>query len=269
MKRLPLILIIALLAATAGLLFVPGSPLSRNGNPIPDGVPEAIVAEPVAKRDAALPGAQPDYEFGAASPDGIGKFFHGREISQVMGHPAIGWLERNEREREEAPSKAIEALELAPDAVIADLGAGSGYYAFRLAPKVPHGQVVAVDIQPEMIDFLAKRAKDTGVTNVTPHLGKVDDLTLPTASLDAALMVDAYHEFSHPAEMLASLFDALKPGGTIYLLEFRGEDDRVPIKPLHKITEAQARLELETAGFRFISNRRHLPWQHFMVFQRP
>ncbi len=208
------------------------------------------------------------YTQGPASVDGIGKFFHGREISKVMGHPAIGWLERGEREREEAPTKAIEALQLAPDAIIADIGAGSGYYAFRLAPKIPRGKVIAVDIQPEMLDFLKLRAAELGVTNVVPHLGKVDSVELPPASLDAVLMVDAYHEFSHPSEMLESLHRAVRPGGKIYLLEFRGEDPRVPIKPLHKMTEAQARLELESAGFRFVSNRRELPWQHFMVFER-
>ena len=129
-------------------------------------------------------------------------------------------------------------------------------------------KVIAVDIQPEMLRFLRKRAADTGVTNVVPHLGKTHDLQLPPATLDAALLVDAYHEFSHPAEMLASLHSALKPGGRIYLLEFRAEDPRVPIKPLHKMTEAQARLELEGAGFRFVSNRRQLPWQHFLVFEK-
>jgi ubiquinone/menaquinone biosynthesis C-methylase UbiE len=211
----------------------------------------------------------PAYTTGPASPDGIGKFYHGREISQVMGHPAIGWLERGERESEEAPSKAIEALELARDAVIADIGAGSGFHAFRISPKVPEGKVIAVDIQPEMLDFLKQRASELGITNVVPHLGRIDSVGLPPASLDAALMVDAYHEFSHPAEMLESLHQALKPGGRIYLLEFRAEDPRVPIKPLHKMTEAQARIEFEAAGFRFVSNRRHLPWQHFMVFERP
>jgi SAM-dependent methyltransferase len=218
---------------------------------------------------AARTAAAPVYTEGPASADGIGKFYLGREISQVMGHPGIGWLERDEREREEAPSKAIDALELAEDAVIADIGAGSGYYAFRLAPKVPKGKVIAVEIQQEMLDFLNQRAAELDLTNVIPHLGRIDSVELPPASLDAALMVDAYHEFSHPAEMLASLHRALKPGGVIYLLEFRAEDPRVPIKPLHKMTEAQARLELETAGFRFVSNRRHLPWQHFLVFQRP
>jgi len=211
----------------------------------------------------------PTYTTGTASPDGIGKFYHGREIAHVMGHPAIGWLERDDREKEEAPTKAINALELREDAVIADIGAGSGYYSFRISPKVPKGKVMAVDIQPEMLEFLKKRSAELGITNVAPHLGKVDSVDLPPASLDAALMVDAYHEFSHPAEMLASLRSALKPGGRIYLLEFRGEDPGVPIKALHKMTETQARLELEGAGFRFVSNRRELPWQHFLVFEKP
>jgi SAM-dependent methyltransferase len=229
----------------------------------------------VAQRDGPLP-APPvaiqkveEYRFAEASPDGIGKFFHGREIAKVMGHPAIGWLERDEREREEAPSRAIDALELASTAVIADIGAGSGYYSFRISPKVPLGKVMAVDIQPEMLTFLEKRSAELGITNVVPHLGKVEDLALPPGSLDAALLVDAYHEFSHPAEMLGSLFRSLKPGGRIFLLEFRAEDPRVPIKALHKMTEAQAKLEFESAGFRLVSNRRHLPWQHFLVFERP
>lgn len=220
---------------------------------------------------AAVPASPPapSYSHGPATPDGIGKFFHGREIAKVMGHPALGWLERGNREQEEAPSRAIAAIELPADAVVADIGAGSGYYSFRISPKVPRGKVVAIDIQPEMLDFLRKRATELAVPNVEPHLGAIDDLGLPAASLDAALMVDAYHEFSHPAEMLASLHRALKPGGRVFLLEFRGEDPRVPIKPLHKMTEAQARLELEGAGFRFVSNLRPLPWQHFMIFERP
>lgn len=203
------------------------------------------------------------------SADGIGKVFHGREIAHVMGHPGIGWLERDEREHEEEPTKAIAAMKLAPDTVIADIGAGSGYYTFRIAPKIPAGKVVAVDIQPEMLDFLKKRAAELEITNVKPHLGAVDDVKLPAASLDAALMVDAYHEFSEPAEMLASLLAALKPGGRIYLLEFRGEDPAVPIKALHKMTEAQAKLEFEAAGFKFEKNDASLPWQHLLVFSKP
>jgi predicted methyltransferase len=156
------------------------------------------------------------YSTGPASADGIGKFFHGREIAKVMGHPAMDWLERDDREREEAPSRAIAALDLRPDAVIADVGAGSGYHSFRIAPKVPMGSVIAVDIQQEMLDFVAKRATELGITNVKPHLGAIDDLKLPPASIDAAWMVDAYHEFSHPQEMLASLYKALKPGGRVF-----------------------------------------------------
>ncbi|MFD0894380.1 class I SAM-dependent methyltransferase [Luteolibacter ambystomatis] len=229
----------------------------------------AAVAAPPPAVTAPAPPPPTAYTFATGSPDGIGKFFHGREIAKVMGHPAIGWLERDEREKEEAPTKAIAALSLKPDAVIADIGAGSGYYSFRISPQVPQGRVVAVDIQPEMLDFLRNKSRELGITNVEPHLGAVDGVQLPAASLDAALMVDAYHEFSQPAEMLASLRHALKSGGKVYLLEFRGEDPEVPIKILHKMTEAQARLEFEAAGFRFVSNSTALPWQHLLVFENP
>jgi SAM-dependent methyltransferase len=231
--------------------------------------PPASAAQSPAPTPEATPAEAPSYSFSAATPDGIGKYFHGREISHVMGHPAIGWLERDEREAEEAPSKAIAALKLAPDAVIADIGAGSGYYSFRIASQVPSGRVVAVDIQPEMIEFLSNKAKGSGVANVQPHLGAEDDIKLPAGSLDAALLVDAYHEFSHPAEMLASLRRALKAGGRLYLIEFRAEDPNVPIKELHKMSEAQARLEVEGAGFKFISNLDVLPWQHLLIFENP
>lgn len=221
----------------------------------------AVDSPSITKADA--------YTQGTPTPDGIGKFFHGREIAKVMGHPAIGWLEREEREREEAPSKAIAAMELSPSSVVADIGAGSGYHTFLIAPGVPLGKVFAVDIQQEMLDFIREKSAKQGFANIVPHLGTIDDLKLPPGSVDAALLVDAYHEFSHPAEMLASLVKSLKPGGRVYLLEFRAEDPRVPIKELHKMTEAQARLELESAGLKFVSNRRHLPWQHFMVFEKP
>ena len=215
------------------------------------------------------PPAPPVYGSCPPSRDGIGKTFMGREISHVMGHPGIGWLERTEREKEEAPSKAIALLELKPDAVLADIGAGSGYYSFRIARLLPQGKVVAVDIQPEMLEFLKVEAAKLGVKNVQPHLGAIDDVKLPTASLDAALMVDAYHVFDHPAEMLASLRSALKTKGRIYLLEYRAEDENVPIKPHHKMTEAQARKEFEAAGFRFVTNKPGLPWQHLLIFEKP
>lgn len=245
LKRYPVLSSVILLGGAVGLFF-----WSR-----------PVSAAPVA--------APAKYETRSASPDGIGKVWMGREISQVMGHPGIGWLERTDREKEEAPSKAIALLELAPDAVLADIGAGSGYYSFRIARKLPRGKVVAVDIQPEMLDFLKTESVKLGVTNVQPHLGAIDDVKLPLSSIDAALMVDAYHEFDHPVEMLASLRLALKPKGRIYLLEYRAEDDNVPIKPHHKMTEAQARKEFEAAGFRFVVNKPDLPWQHLMIFEKP
>ena len=211
----------------------------------------------------------PAYTTAPPSPGGIGKIFMGREISQVMGHPGIGWLERTEREKEEAPSKAIAMLDLAPDTVIADIGAGSGYYSFRIAPLVPQGKVIAVDIQPQMLRYLRDEAEKLSINNVHPHLGTIESVEIPANTLDAALMVDAYHEFSHPAEMLQSLHTALKPGGKIYLLEYRAEEPEVPIKTLHKMTAAQARKEFEALGFTFLENKPGLPWQHFLVFEKP
>jgi precorrin-6B methylase 2 len=217
----------------------------------------------------ALVAAEAPYGSCKPSKDGIGRTYMGREIAQVMGHPGIGWLERSDREKEEAPSKAIALLDLAPDAVLADIGAGSGYYSFRIARNLPKGKVVAVDIQPEMIDFLKKESDKLGVKNVQPHLGTIESVQLPPASIDAALMVDAYHEFDHPVEMLASLRVALKSKGRIYLLEYRAEDDNVPIKTHHKMTEAQARKEFEAAGFKFVINKPDLPWQHLLIFEKP
>ena len=209
------------------------------------------------------------YSLGPASRDGTGKFYMGREIAKVMGHQAIRWLERPEREAEEAPSRALEALALKPTETIADIGAGSGYYTFRLARLVPQGKVVAVDIQPEMIHYLERREKELGMSNVEAHLGTIDDTRLAPASIDAAIMVDAYHEFSHPREMMRSLVRALRPGGRIFLLEYRAEDPKVPIKPLHKMTQAQAKKEMEAVGLRWQQTHDFLPWQHFMVFVKP
>jgi len=208
------------------------------------------------------------YEFGRASRDGIGKFYMGREISFVTGHRGMKWPERDARESEEAPTQAIAALDLHPAAVIADIGAGSGYYSFRLAELVPDGEVIAVDIQPEMIAFLESRADELGADNVRPHLGEIDDTRLDPDSIDAAIMVDAYHEFSHPREMMESVVRALRPGGRVFLLEYRAEDRAVPIKPLHKMSEAQARAEMEAVGLEWVRTDDFLPWQHFMVFRK-
>ncbi len=208
------------------------------------------------------------YQQGQASRDGIGKFYLGREISHVMGHTAIHWLERPEREAEEATNQVMETLaqELKPHEVVVDVGSGSGYYSFRLAQLVPKGRVIGIDIQPEMVAHLAHKAQQLGVANVESHLGKVDAVELPPESVDAVLMVDSYHEFSHPNEMMQSIVHALRPGGRIYLLEYRAEDPAVPIKPLHKMSEAQCIKEMAEVGLSHLHTRHHLPWQHFMVF---
>ncbi len=205
-----------------------------------------------------------------ASPDGIGKVYMGREISFVLGHRGTQWLERDDRKRRERPDLLVKSLALPGDTVIADIGAGSGYFTFRLCREVPQGQVLAVDIQQEMLDFIEnKKSRKKGADNVRTVLGSITDPNLEPASVDAVLMVDAYHEFSHPREMMAGIVRGLRPGGKVYLVEYRAEDPDVPMLPLHKMTEAQARKEMAAAGLRFEENRDVLPWQHLMVFVKP
>jgi len=153
--------------------------------------------------------------------------------------------------------------------VIADIGAGSGYYSFRIAKQYPTSKVIAVDIQQEMLDFVRKKAAAENVSNVTPHLGSIKSIQLSPETIDAALFVDAYHEFSHPYEMMTSIFDALRPGGIVYLLEYRAEDPKVPIKPLHKMSQAQAKREMQFIGFQWVETKNQLPWQHLLVFKKP
>jgi len=203
------------------------------------------------------------------SRDGIGKVYLGREISQVMGHRGATWLERPSRADKENPALLVDSMNLAPTDVVADIGAGTGYFTFRMAPRVPDGRVFAVDIQPEMLDMMRKTIENEGIGNVTLVQGTVQDPKLPSDSIDAALMVDAYHEFSYPREMMLNLREALVPGGRVYLVEYRKEDPSIPIKPLHKMTEAQARKEMEAVGLEWVATEEMLPRQHFMIFQKP
>jgi len=203
------------------------------------------------------------------SRDGTGKVYMGREISQVVSQHAIGWLERRDREGEEKPSLVMDHLELPKDGVVADIGAGSGYFSFLIAPLVPEGKVIAVDIQQEMLDFVEGKKKLKKVSNVKTHLGTIEDTKLTEDTVDLAILVDAYHEFSHPREMAVSILKGLKPGGRLVLLEYRGEDPSVPIKPLHKMTVKQVRSEMEAIGFEFSEVRDFLPIQHFLVFRKP
>lgn len=209
------------------------------------------------------------YLQGDASRDGTGRFFMGREIAKVMDHRGAAWLERPDRARQERPDLLIDALRLAPDAVVADIGAGTGYFAFRIAPLVPTGRVLAVDIQREMLQIVEGRAEVEGIENVVPVQGTVSDPGLAPESVDLSLVVDSYHEFSHPREMLAAILDATRPGGQLVLVEYRGEDPTLPIKRLHTMTEAQAVREVESVGWRFVENRDVLPQQHILVFERP
>jgi FkbM family methyltransferase len=203
------------------------------------------------------------------SRDGIGKVYMGREISQVMGHRGARWLERPSRAAKEQPALLVDSMNLAPTDVVADIGAGTGYFTFRIAPRVPEGRVFAVDIQPEMLDIMRSTIEEEGIGNVTLVQGTVKDPKLPVDSIDKALMVDAYHEFSHPREMMLNLREALVPGGRVYLVEYRKEDPSIPIKPLHKMTEAQARKEMEAVGLEWVATEEMLPRQHVMIFQKP
>lgn len=209
------------------------------------------------------------YEYEKASRDGIGKYYMGREISHVMGHLGASWLERPQRDREEKTSRLVKNLPLQPDDTVADIGAGTGYFSFRMAERVPQGKVFAVDIQQEMLDIIESRKAQGFPQNVEPVLGTERDPSLAPGSIDLMLLVDAYHEFSWPREMGEAMARALKPGGRLVLVEYRGEDRSVPIKRLHKMTQKQARKEMQAVGLEWESTGDFLPQQHFMIFRRP
>jgi len=203
------------------------------------------------------------------SRDGIGKVYMGREISRVMGHRGAAWLERDRREPNERPGLVVDSLRLDPGDVVADVGAGTGYFAFRIAPRVPEGRVFAVDIQPEMLDIVRERMAERGIDNVTPVRGTETDTKLPADSVDVVLIVDAYHEFSYPREMMQSIRESLRPGGRVVLIEYRKEDPSVPIKRLHKMSEAQVKKEMAAVGLEWVETLDMLPRQHFIVVRKP
>jgi precorrin-6B methylase 2 len=202
-------------------------------------------------------------------PDGIGKIYMGREIAQVMGHRGAMWLERPSRIIEEQPTAAIESLNLKPNSIIADIGAGTGYFSFRLSPKVPQGKVLAVDIQPEMIDILEFLKTENQATNVEPILSTATDPNLFPQSIDLAFLADTYHEFEYPKEMMQGIFTALKPGGQVVLIEYRGENPLIPIKRLHKMSQRQVKKEMKAVGLQWQETKNQLPQQHIMIFQKP
>ncbi len=206
------------------------------------------------------------YIFKEGDFNGIGKWYMGREIAYVMGYQGIGWLERSEREKEENVSKLIKNMRIKPNDVIADIGAGSGYHAFRMASLAPNGLVYAVDIQTEMLMAIENKKTFSKISNIETILGTEKSVEIPINSVDKILMVDVYHEFSFPLEMIASMKSALKSNGQLFLIEYRAEDPLVPIKTIHKMSENQAVKEMKAAGFKLLKNIENLPWQHCMVF---
>ena len=206
-------------------------------------------------------------EAGTEIPPAV-ETYMGRRIAQTMHYTGAEWLVRDEREREERSSLMLKNLGVSEGMTICDMGCGNGYHTLRLAKMTgPTGKVLAVDIQPEMLLMLERRANQADLENIQPILGTVADPKLPAGEVDLILCVDVYHEFSHPEQMLSGMHQALKPDGYLVLVEFRAEDPRVPIKPLHKMSKAQIRKELEANGFVLAKEFDGLPWQHMMFFQ--
>lgn len=204
-----------------------------------------------------------------ASAGGTGKTFGGREIAGVMSWHGAGWLERPQRQSEERPDLLMQALSPKAGIVVADIGAGSGYYSRLFAKQIgPSGQVFAVEVQPEMLDILKKQTAGTGIKNIKPVLATETDCRLPPNSVDLALMVDVYHELLYPVELMQSLARAMKPGGQIAIVEYRAEDPAVPIRALHKMSETQIRKEAALHGLVWVKTLSNLPWQHVVILRK-
>lgn len=208
------------------------------------------------------------YTIKKGTPDGTGKYYMGREIAQVMGAGGASWLDRDSRQREENTALAISKFPLTPSSKVADIGAGSGYYTFKVASKVPSGKVYAVEIQDEMIKLLNDRKKELKNSNVTIVKGSIESTNLPDNSVDLAFMVDVYHELLFPHEMLQNIRKALKKDGKLLLLEYKAEDPSVAIKELHKMSVAQVQKEMNANGFVLDYKEEFLPIQHLLIFKK-
>jgi protein-L-isoaspartate O-methyltransferase len=236
------------------IIFITASLSSCKGQTSPPGISETTEI------------ADSTYVFKRGSYDGIGKWYMGREIAHVMGFQGMEWLERPEREKEENTSRLIKNMNLKPTDDIADIGAGSGYHVFKMASSVTDGTIYAVDLQPEMLTAIQERKVSLRQDNIELVLGDEQSTYLPENSIDKILMVDVYHEFSFPVEMIQSMKKALRENGEIYLIEYRLEDPNIPIKTIHKMSEAQAVKEFKANGFKLKENISNLPWQHCMIF---
>jgi precorrin-6B methylase 2 len=208
------------------------------------------------------------YTYKKGDPNGTGKFYMAREIAQLMDFSGSAWLERNTRQKEENSNLTISKLPIENNSVVADIGAGSGFYTFKVCDKVPQGRVYAVEIQDDAVNFLKNKVGQLDIKNVTVVKGKEQSPQLPENTIDLAFMVDVYHELLYPQEMLQSIKKSLKPHGKLLLIEYRAEDPKVEIKALHKMSVKQVRKELEANGFKLIEDGEFLPIQHFLLFQK-
>ena len=234
------------------------------------GLPLAGCAQDTANPAIEDNASDSPYKYSTSNYDGIGKEYMGREISHVMGHQGADWLERPNRSNEERTDLLLANLPIKPGDNVADIGAGTGYFSLPMAGMVGDtGMVYAVDIQPEMLAIIEARSDDMGIDNITRVLATVDNPRLPSDTLNMVLFVDAYHEFEWPREVMNGVYDSLVSGGKVVLIEYRAEDPSVQIKRLHKMSEQQARKELEAVGLVFVSNLEFLPQQHFLVFEKP
>ena len=208
------------------------------------------------------------YSYKPRSSDGTGKFYADREIAQVMGSDGAAWLDRKDRQKEENSRLAIEEMNLTPKSVVADIGAGTGYYTFKIAKQVPEGKVYAVEIQDELIRYLNNQKDELGATNVEVVKGDAKSPHLPDSSLDLAILIDVYHELEYPKEMMHYISKALKSSGKVLLMEYRAEDPNLPILPLHKMSVQQTNKEMADNGFKLVEDGEFLPIQHFLLYQK-
>ncbi len=257
-----------LLSALAAAFVLAGSQDSFAGD---CSVLSVVLAHPVFQQSATLNSStRPLYETRVNhDPNGTGKFYMGREIAQVMGPGGIEWLDRPARQEEEHPDKVIDALDLRPGEIVADLGAGSGYFTFRMAPKVGEtGKVLAVEIQEKMLSTLRTRAAALKATNVKVVPGSESDPHLPVTGVDLVLLVDVYHELAYPFEVMTKVREALRPGGQVVFVEYRKEDPEVPIKEVHKMSVEQLEKEMNAVGLVRVRTVETLPLQHIVIFEK-
>ncbi|MCA8831299.1 class I SAM-dependent methyltransferase [Hymenobacter pini] len=229
---------------------------------------ESTAAQLTEQRRQAIPDTSGYERRPPQDLNGIGKYYLGRQIAHVMGHEGAAWLERSDRQQEEGTDILLRELRLKPTDVVADIGAGTGFFTFRISPLVPQGKVLAVDIQPEMLTALRETRERLHANNVVPVRGTTDNPNLPARGVDVVLVVDAYHEFDHPREMMRAIRNSLTPTGRVALVEYRAEDPKVPIKRIHKMSVAQARREMAAVGLQLTDSIESLPQQHLLIFQR-